>query len=128
MKPRPYIEAKGDLSGRAIPEWIGATPDTPVPDRVTLRVLLRQSRRCARSGRLIRGGDKTQTDHIISLKRGGQNREGNLQVILLAEHIEKTSEEKTEDAKVERIQKKHYGIWKPKRKIKSRGFEQRRLG
>jgi 5-methylcytosine-specific restriction endonuclease McrA len=114
MTRAEYIEAAGDLHGRAIPEWVGKNPDTPIPPRVSLRVLLRQSRRCAKSGRLIRAGDATQTDHIISLKRGGENRESNLQVILTEEHIEKTSAENSEDAKVERIQKKHYSLMTPK--------------
>lgn len=124
-----YIEAKGDLHGRAIREWVGASPDTPVPDKVTLRILLRQSRRCAVTGRPIRPGDAKRTDHIVSLKQGGQNREGNLQVILDEPHKEKTAKENTENAKVERIQRKHYGLRKPSPTWgRQRGFGSRRSG
>lgn len=112
MTSRPYIEAKGDLHGRSIPEWIGANADTPVPEKVALRVLLRQSRRCAISGRVIRPGDPKRIDHIIPLKQGGQNRESNLQIILDDEHKGKTAIEAGENAKVERIQRKHYGLRK----------------
>jgi 5-methylcytosine-specific restriction protein A len=125
---RPYIEAAGDLHGRSIPEWIGRTNDTPVPPKVSLRVLLRQKRICAKSKRLIRPADKTQTDHIIALKAGGQNRESNLQVILTEEHIEKTVEENKVNAKIERLQRAHYGL-KPKSKAwgnKKQKFQWRR--
>lgn len=124
---RPYIEAKGDLSGRAIPEWQGRSPDTPCPDHVQIRILLRQSRKCAITGRIIRPGDKTHADHIKPLKAGGLNHESNIQIILVDPHKEKTALEARENAKVERIQRKHYGL-KPKSKAwgKQRGF--RRVG
>lgn len=122
-----YIEAKGDLHGRAIPEWLGPTPDTPCPEHVQLRILLRQSRRCAITGRPIRPGDKTHADHIISLKQGGENRESNIQIVLVEPHQEKTAKENTENAKVERLQLAHYGMKpKPRRKLQSRGFEKRK--
>lgn len=113
MTAKLYIEARGDLHGRAIEEWVGKTPDTPAPARVILRVFLRQSRRCAVTGRTIRPGDSRRVDHIIPLKQGGANKESNLQIILDEPHKEKTAIEADQNAKVERIQKKHYGLKQP---------------
>jgi 5-methylcytosine-specific restriction protein A len=117
------IPASGELHGRAVEEWIGKTPDSVVPDRVKLRVLLRQSRRCAISGDPIRPGAKTQCDHKIRLRDGGENRESNLQIILVEAHQEKTAQENSDGAKAARTALKHLGLWnKPKRKIPSRPF------
>lgn len=109
------MEAAGDLSGRAIPEWIGKTPDTPVPDKVKLRVLLRFERRCHWTGQPIRAGDKWDVDHVKALVNGGENRESNLAPILRGlPHQEKTAEDRDEADKVRRIREKHYGLRKPK--------------
>ena len=114
------LQAKGELYGRAIPEWVGKTPDTPVPDSVQLRVLLRQSRLDAITGKKIGKGQVTQCDHIKKLKAGGQNRESNLQIIFVDTHKEKTARENTEEAKVRRIQKKELGIVRKSQTIKQR--------
>lgn len=67
---------------RALPEWIGRTPDTPAPPRVRLRVLLRFGRKCDAArygcGRAIRPGDDWICDHIEAIINGGENRERNL--------------------------------------------------
>lgn len=111
---RHMIEAAGDLHGRAVPEWIGRNPDTPCPDHVKVRVFLRQSRKCARTGRPYRPGDVLIGDHIKRLKDGGENREGNIQIILERKaHDEKTADENRQGAKELRLQKKHYGLKKP---------------
>ena len=39
---------------RAVPEWIGKTPDTKVPPRVRLRVFEKHDGTCHISGRKIR--------------------------------------------------------------------------
>lgn len=124
-----YIEAAGDLSGRAIKEWIGKTADTPVPEKVKLRVLLRYKRRCHWTGALIRGGN-WDCDHVIALVNGGQNKESNLAPILRGKpHVEKTAEDRDEADKVRRIREKHYGLKKSKTNWpKGRGFGWRRTG
>ena len=104
------IAAKGELYGRAVEEWIGATPDTPCPDYVVLRILLRQERKCAITGVRIRPGDKAHADHIKRLKDGGENRESNIQIVRERPHIEKTADENTEGARVASLQKKSLGI------------------
>jgi 5-methylcytosine-specific restriction protein A len=120
-----YIEAVGDLYGRAVKEWVGKTPDTPVPDHVKDRIFLRQDRKCALSGRAFMAGDGLIADHRVRLKDGGQNRESNIQIVLGKPHIEKTTEENSEGARIDRIRQKHYGMRKPRQKIRSRGFEKR---
>lgn len=115
------IPASGELHGRAIEEWVGKTPDTPAPAHVQTRVLLRQSRKCAISGRKIRPGMASACDHIKPLKAGGKNVESNLQIILVDPHKEKTAQEASVNAKVERLIQKNFGPKKPSR-LPSRKF------
>jgi 5-methylcytosine-specific restriction protein A len=116
MTARNYIEASGDLSGRAVEEWQGKTPDTPAPGKVRLRVLLRYKRRCYRTGAVIRAGDAWDLDHIVALINGGKNIESNLAPILRGKaHVEKSAEDRDEADKVRRIREKHYGL-RPKSK------------
>lgn len=122
---RPMIEAAGDLKGRAVEEWIGKNADTPVPDHVKVRIFLRQSRRCALTGRRFIAGEVLVADHKVRLKDGGENRESNIQIVLEKPHREKTAEENAQGARELRIQKKHFGVRRPKQKIRSRGFEGR---
>lgn len=66
------------MTGRTLPEWIGATPDTPIPPRVRLRVFEAHGGVCYLSKRKIRAGEKWQADHVVALINGGENRESNL--------------------------------------------------
>lgn len=111
------------LTGRKVTEWIGKTPATKPPKAVLDRLFLRQGGKCALSGRKIRPGDTTHADHIKALKDGGENREGNLQLVLATAHRAKTSAENTARAKEKRLRLKHAGLWpKTKRPLQSRGF------
>lgn len=111
------------LGGRSLPEWIGKTPDTKVPDTVRDRVFLRAGGRCYLSGRKIMPGDKWELEHVKPLSMGGEHRERNLRPALAAAHREKTKAEATDRAKADRIRRKHQGTWpKSKAPIKSRGF------
>jgi 5-methylcytosine-specific restriction protein A len=110
------LPATGELSGRAVEEWIGATPDTPVPPRVVLRVLLRQNRRCAMTGALLHRGYWI-VDHRTPLADGGENREMNLQLITGKASAKKTAWEATDRAKVRAITEKHLGIKQSSRPI-----------
>lgn len=112
-----------ELMGRKVPEWIGKTADTKPPKSVLDRLFLRQGGKCALTGRKIRPGDATHADHIVALKDGGTNSEGNLQLVLVDAHREKTAAENTDRAKERRQRLKHFGQWpKSKRPIQSRGF------
>jgi 5-methylcytosine-specific restriction protein A len=116
----------GTAGRRSTPEWVGSHPDAPIPKAVKLRIWDRCGGRCHRSGRKIRPGDKWQFDHIKALRDGGQHREFNIAPILDAPHKEKTAEEASERAHVDRIRAKHLGIWPaPKQKIASRPFPRR---
>lgn len=108
-KPK-MIPAAGELYGRAILEWVGRTPDTVAPESVQLRVLLRQGRKCAITGRTKGKDEEFQCDHIVRLKDGGLNVESNLQMILVDAHKIKSAKERTDGAKVARLQKRALGI------------------
>ena len=111
------------LGGRSLPEWIGKTPDTKVPDAIRDRVFVRAGGRCYLSGRKIMPGDKWELEHVKPLSMGGEHRESNLRPALVAAHREKTKVEAADRAKADRIRRKHLGTWpKSKAPIKSRGF------
>lgn len=95
---------------RSIPEWIGKTDDSPAPDRVKLRVLLRFDERCHWSGRPIRTGDEWDLDHVRALVNGGENRESNLAPILRSEHPAKTRQDVKMKAKAARLRKRQFGL------------------
>ncbi|EFO33807.1 conserved hypothetical protein [Roseibium sp. TrichSKD4] len=115
------------FGGRSIDEWIGDTPDSRVPDRVRDRVFTRHKGICHISGTKIRAGDAWELEHITPLALGGENRESNLAPALVEAHKEKTSSEKAQIAKADRIRRKHQGTWPASRaKIKSRGFARTR--
>ena len=108
---------------RSVPEWWGATHDTPIPPRVRLRVFERDGGVCHLSGRKIRAGEEWDCDHITALINGGEHRESNLAPALRDKHREKTAEDVAEKSKVYRMRAKHLGTWpKSKQKIQSRGF------
>lgn len=104
---------------RSVPEWVGATPDTPVPPRVRARIFERHNGVCHRSGRKIMAGDKWDLDHILALINGGEHRESNMAPILVGKpHKDKTAEDVKVKSKTARIRAKHLGLKKP-RTIKS---------
>lgn len=109
-------------TARAVEEWMGKNPDTPIPDRVVLRILERQGGKCAKTGVKLYAG-KFIKEHVKPLWLGGENRESN--IALYADEVskEKTRAEATVRAKVNRMKAKHL-LPKPKSKIKSRGFNQ----
>lgn len=112
--------------GRSIPEWIGKTPDSKVPDEVKARVFLRHHGICHISKRPIRVGEAWQLEHVKPLSMGGENRESNLAPALVEPHKEKSGEEADAREKADRIKRKHLGLWpKAKQTIKSRGFPKR---
>jgi 5-methylcytosine-specific restriction protein A len=98
---------------RSTDEWIGKTDDTPFPPRVRLRTFERDGGRCqCGCNRLIRVGEKWQTDHIKALINGGENRESNARTILTEHHKEKTAEDVAEKSVTYRKKSKNLGIRK----------------
>jgi 5-methylcytosine-specific restriction enzyme A len=98
------------MIGRSVPEWIGKTPDTPVPPRVRLRVFERYGGVCYLSGRKIGPADKWDLEDIVALCNGGENRESNKAPALKDKHKEKTVLDVAEKAKVYATRSKHLGL------------------
>jgi hypothetical protein len=121
------IPAAGLLANRAVPEWVGKTADTAIPDRVKLRVALRASNKDALTGEKLRKG--WHLDHIIGLRdwvpttaAPHGNRETNLQPLNADVNLRKEARERKVRAKIMRIQSKAIGIEKPKAGFQSRPF------
>lgn len=102
------------MTGRKTKEWIGATPDTPAPPRVRLRVFEAHGGICALTGRKIQTGEAWDLDHIQALTNGGENRESNLQPALKEAHKEKTARDVAQKSKDRRVRSKHIGIHQSK--------------
>jgi 5-methylcytosine-specific restriction protein A len=107
---------------RAVPEWIGKTPDTPIPPRVKDRVFDRYEGRCYLSGRTIRRGEPWDAEHIIAIINGGENRESNLAPALKDKHKEKTKIDVAIKSKNYRVRTKSRGQKRPSR-LQGRQFE-----
>ncbi|SHG78432.1 hypothetical protein SAMN02745157_4824 [Kaistia soli DSM 19436] len=115
----------GAIAGRRISEWIGATPDSPIPARVRARVFLAHGGVCHISGRKIAPGEAWDCDHVVALINGGENRESNLAPALRDKHREKTAGDVAIKSKVARIRAKHLGIYPKGKPIPGRGFQKR---
>jgi len=108
---------------RSVPEWIGKTDDSPIPDRVKIRVYDRAEGKCAKCCQPpILGLSALQYDHAIPIILGGENRESNVQLLCIPCHKAKTKLDVKLKAKVARVRKRHLGISCPRQKIKSLGF------
>jgi 5-methylcytosine-specific restriction protein A len=94
---------------RAVPEWIGKTPDTKVPDHVRLRIWNTHKGVCHIAQRKIMAGENWDLDHVIALANGGEHRESNLAPALRDKHREKTALDVAEKAKIDGRQATHIG-------------------
>lgn len=99
---------------RTVREWIGDSDDSVPPKSCKLRILDRQDRKCAITGKEFTAKDKPQFDHIVPLWLGGKNCESNLQAILGEPHKRKTKAEATVRGKVKANTAKHLLERKPK--------------
>lgn len=97
------------MTGRSVPEWIGASPDRRIPDRVRLRVYMRAEGRCQCCGRKIVAGD-WQADHVVALANGGEHRESNLQCLCTWCHKAKSKQDIAEKSRTYRKRKAHVGL------------------
>lgn len=97
---------------RSVPEWVGASDDAKVPDRVRLRVLLYYGGRCYYCTRKLYAGKPWACDHIVALINGGEHREKNLAPICDLCHKLKTGEDVAAKSKTYKTQLKHYGVKK----------------
>lgn len=108
---------------RSVPEWIGKSDDTPIPQRVKDRVLERYGHKCAKTLVRFDAKNRPEFDHIIPLALGGENRETNLQPLCHQAHKVKTAEDVKAKAKSARVRAKHHGISKKKRRMPYRKFD-----
>jgi 5-methylcytosine-specific restriction enzyme A len=110
---------------RSVPEWVGKSDDSKIPDHVKLRIWEREGGICHLSGRKIRPGEAYDWEHKIALSlwtgEGHGNRESNIAPALRMVHREKTKQDRKAKAKSDQVKKKHLGIRKPSR-MQSRGF------
>jgi 5-methylcytosine-specific restriction protein A len=99
---------------RAVDEWIGATEDSQIPDRVKLRIWQREGGRCYLSGRKIMPGDAYDFEHVKALWKAlpGErlNCESNIRLALRDKHKVKSAADRAEKAKTDSMAKKHAGI------------------
>jgi 5-methylcytosine-specific restriction protein A len=104
------------MTGRAVEEWIGSSPDAKVPPRVRLRIFERHGGRCHISGRKIAAGEPWELDHVVALINGGEHRESNLAPALRDKHRAKTAVDVAEKSSVRQRALSHRGI-RPKSKF-----------
>lgn len=98
-------------AARSVEEWIGKSSDTPVPPRVRVRVFERNDGVCqCGCTRKIRPGDRWETDHVIAIINGGENRESNLQTLLGACHDIKTGKDVAQKSRTYDRKKMNLGI------------------
>lgn len=95
---------------RSVSEWIGRTPDSPVPPRVRLRVYERERGHCHACRRFIRAGEKWTCEHRIALINGGANAESNLCLTCCNCLPEKNATDVAEKSIVAKKRKAHLGI------------------
>ena len=108
---------------RTVPEWIGKADDEKIPDRVKLRIWSRENGLCHLSGRRILPGDKYEFEHVRALALGGEHRESNIALALVAQHKIKSADDRKQQAKSDRVIKRHHGIKKPRSITRWRRFD-----
>jgi 5-methylcytosine-specific restriction endonuclease McrA len=111
------------MSARSLPEWIGKSPDEPVPPRVRARVFGAFGGRCPLCTRKILTGERWVLDHIIALINGGEHRETNFQPICgWCDRNVKTPADVAKKSKIADQREKHLGIRKPRTITRWRKF------
>lgn len=116
---------------RTVPEWIGATDNTPPSAACKRRILDRQDNKCASTGMEFTPQDPPFFDHKVPVWLGGENRESNLQAIRGEPHQRKTSAEATVRSKVNANRDRHLGLKKTRRPMpgsKASGWKKKMNG
>lgn len=112
---------------RTVPEWIGKNDDSPIPDKVKLRIWDREGGRCYLTGKKLTAGEY-DFEHVIAISLwtgdGHGNRESNIRLAWREKHREKTAADRAAKAKSDAARKKHVGIRAPS-KWQSAGFPAR---
>lgn len=113
---------------RTVPEWIGKTHDSRIPNNVRVRVFDRFHGRCQceQQGcgfRKIVPPMKWEVHHAKPLWNGGEHRESNFVPVLTECHKTISSRDRTIKAKGDRLRLKQLGIKKPRTMTKWRRFD-----
>lgn len=95
---------------RNIKEWIGRNDDAMPGKLVRERISAKSKDACAKCGKPFGPDTRANCDHIVPLKDGGENREGNLQMLCNWCHVEKTSAEAASRKKSRNVRAKHLGL------------------
>lgn len=110
---------------RSVPEWVGKTADSAIPDRVKLRIFEREGGRCYLTGRKVSAGEY-DFEHVVALAlwtgEGHGNRENNIRLAYREAHKDKTARDRHQQAKSDRVRKKHLGITRPKGRLRGAPF------
>lgn len=100
---------------RAVPEWIGKTDNTAIPQRVRDRIYDAAGGCCQGCTRQIFKGERWQIDHRVALVNAdGGNRENNLQLLCDWCHKHKTARDVAEKSRTYRKRLKDRGVKKPR--------------
>lgn len=103
---------------RSTPEWVGKSDDSTPTIHVLLRLYTKQNGLCGCGCGTVMNmnRDEIDCDHTVPLRDGGENREGNLTLMLRDHHKEKTRGENVARGRVRRHQAKAFTAKrKPKR-------------
>lgn len=98
------------MTPRSVEEWVGKTPETPIPPRVQLRIMDRQNCRCNGCGRELGLKLKAQFDHRPALINGGEHRESKIVAVCAECHSERTADDVAEKSETYHMRAKHLGI------------------
>lgn len=98
------------ITARDVEEWVGKTPDTPVPPRVKDRILQRQGDCCHVCERQFSARLKPEFDHRPALINGGQNRESMIFAICEFCHEPLTKADVEEKSRVADMRKNHFSL------------------
>lgn len=116
------------MTPRPTPEWVGSSPSAAIPDRVKLRIFVRDGGRCQLCTRKVGPGLPAEYDHTTALINGGEHREANIRLVCAPCHKAKTRRDVAEKAKTAAVRSKHLGIRKAKRPFpgsRSSGWKKR---
>jgi 5-methylcytosine-specific restriction protein A len=106
---------------RAVPEWVGAHDDAKIPDRVKLRIWIREKGRDYLTGQFIRPGEPYEFEHEHALCNGGKHCESNLRLVKKGPaHKAKTAADLKQRVRNDKAAKRHAGIKKPSRMVGSK--------
>lgn len=95
---------------RSVPEWVGKHDDAMPTIHVLLRLYTKQNGLCGCGCQTVMNmnRDEIDCDHTVALADGGENREGNLTLMLRQHHRAKTAGENVARGRVRRQKAKAF--------------------